>query len=126
MGGIVLISEGSTVHWTTFLLAPAIWFAAFFNYKFKLASVQQVWMDDTSFYVGELSRRRVPFAAVAEVKKSPLACPKTITIVMKNAEKIAFIPGDLLFPIGQRPTCRSIRAKMEASLQNERNGCGAV
>ena len=120
-GSLVLLSESSTVHWTMFLLAPAIWFAVFFYFKFTLFELQQVWMDDAGFCLGELSGRRIPFSSVEEVKRPSFSRPETITIVLKNAEKITFIPRIRLIPFTDHPTRRKILEKMEASLQNENN-----
>lgn len=113
--------DSSNVHWTVFLLAPVVWFAVFLYFKFTLFPLKRVWMDDTGFCVGELSGRRIPFATVAEVKASSFSRPETFTIVLKNAEKIIFIPFVRLLALTPHPTYQRIREKMEASLQNEPN-----
>ena len=121
VGGLVLINESGTVHWTMFLLGPAIWFAVFFYFKFTLSELQHVWMDDTGFFVGELTGRRIPFCSVEEVKSSSFSRPETMTILLKTAEKITFIPRIRLASFTGHPTHRRILEKMGASLRNQNN-----
>jgi hypothetical protein len=78
-------------------------------------------MDDDGFCLGELSGRRIPFSSVEEVKLSSFSRPETITIVIKDAEKITFIPSIRLMPFTDHPTRRKILEKMEVCLQNENN-----